>query len=92
MKLDIRHVIALVVGSALGGMILGGMFGYVAGGVSPDLILSILDNVNEEVDPVRLAAVGGAAGGVFLGGGLGVFAILVQLIQQWLAWLNKPDR
>ncbi len=91
MKLDISHVIALIVASALGGMILGGAFGYVAGQVSPEFFSEVIFN-DSDVDPINAAAVGGAAGGIFLGGGLGVFAILVQLFQKWLAWLNKPGQ
>ncbi len=90
MKLDISHVIALIVASALGGMILGGAFGYVAGQASPEFFLVLFGMMGSDVDPINAAAVGGAAGGVFLGGGLGVFAILVRLFQEWLALLSKP--
>lgn len=89
MKLDIPRVLTLVVASALGGMLLGASFGYVAGRVSPEFFVEIMQ-LKAEADPRNVATVGCAAGGVFLGGGLGVFAVLTQLIQQWLVWLNKP--
>lgn len=73
----------------MGGMVLGGAFGYVAGRVSPELFTEVIFD-SKDVDPYTSATVGGAAGGVFLGGGLGVFAVLAQLIQQWLIWLNRP--
>lgn len=87
MKLNFVSVLVIVTLSAMGGLMLGGAFGYVAGRVSPDLFTEVI--FNAEVDPQKAATVGGAAGGVFLGGGLGVFAVLAQLCQQWLIWLNR---
>ena len=82
MPISILRTIATVTGTSLMGMTLGGLFGYVAGKVSPQLF-EIPLATNEKVDPIATATIVGAAGGVFCGGALGAFAIAVQMTYEW---------
>lgn len=82
MDLTVGRVIAVVVGVAVGGGVLGGLFGLGAGLVAPDLFEHALEQAT--LEPVGAAAVLGAAAGVVLGGGLGAFAVTVQVVVDWM--------
>ena len=75
------HVFIIVTGCALAGMVLGGLFGFAAGSVTPDFFAHLIPW--QDVEPVGVATFYGAVAGVLLGGGLGVFGILVQLVLEW---------
>lgn len=62
-------------------MALGGLFGFVAGKMTPDFFRHIIPW--QDVEPVGIATFFGGTAGVVLGGGLGCFAILVQIALQW---------
>ncbi len=82
-----KTIFALVSGGALGGMVMGALFGWAAGSLTPTFFAHFLPW--NDVEPRGFAIVLGATAGVFLGGGLSVFAVLVQLL--W-TWRTKPDR
>ena len=67
--------------AALVGLILGGMFGFAAGKMTPDFFRHLIPW--QDVEPVGFATFGGATAGVLLGGGLGCFAVLLQFILEW---------
>lgn len=77
MKISIARTIMTVTATSLLGMTLGGLFGYAAGTIAPQLFEFPL-TPKDKIDPVGAAAIFGAAGGVFCGGALGAFAILMQ--------------
>jgi hypothetical protein len=66
--------------SALAGMIMGGLFGFGAGIITPDLFKRIIPW--QDIEPVGAAIFFGASVGVVLGGGLGCFGIIVQMLTQ----------
>ncbi len=76
-----KHVFGVVTLCALTGMALGGLFGFVAGKMTPDFFRHIIPW--QDVEPVGIATFFGGTAGVVLGGGLGCFAILVQIALQW---------
>lgn len=61
-------------------MILGGLFGFGAGILTPDLFRRIIPW--QDIEPVGAAIFFGAAVGVVLGGGLGCFGIILQMLTQ----------
>ena len=77
---------------ALAGMAMGGLFGYAAGCLAPD-VFAHLDPMHE-VEPVGTATTLGAAGGVFLGGGLAVFAVAIwalgRVVETWRLKKHEP--
>ena len=76
-----KHTFLAVTGCALAGMLMGGVFGYGAGRITPDFFRHIIPW--QDVEPVGIATFLGATAGVLLGGGLGCFAILVQFVLEW---------
>jgi hypothetical protein len=76
--LSILKVFLIVTLAALTGMLLGGLFGLSAGKIAPDLFRTAFPW--RDVEPVGAATVLGAFGGVVCGGGLGVFAVIAQLM------------
>lgn len=74
---------------ALIGMLPGGLFGFVAGTIAPDIFEHFLRWTKWE--PRGSATVLGAVVGVLLGGGLGVFGIVVALIGQVLS-VSKENK
>ena len=62
------------------GMVLGGIFGFGAGTITPELFKRIIPW--QEVEPVGAATFFGATAGVVLGGGLACFGIILQMITQ----------
>ncbi len=85
-------VFAIVTLGALAGMLLGGLFGFGAGRLAPELFRSGPPATDAEA--VGVATVVGATAGVFLGGGLAVFGVLVQVASGWLRRRDAdgPDR
>jgi hypothetical protein len=69
-----------VSGAALAGMVLGGLFGYGAGKITPEFFRHM--TVWRDVEPVGFATFCGATVGVLLGGGLGCFGVIIQLISE----------
>jgi len=76
-----KTVFVSVSACALGGMLMGGLFGYAAGMMTPDFFRHIIPW--RDVQPVGFAAFCGATAGVLLGGGLGCFGIIIQTAMQW---------
>lgn len=68
----------VVTGGALVGMVLGGVFGFASGKMTPDFFKHLIPW--QDVEPAGFATFLGATVGVVLGGGLGVFGVLIQLI------------
>lgn len=80
------RVFLAVTGCALAGMVIGGLFGFGAGKITPDFFKHIIPW--QDVEPVGVATFFGAAAGVMLGGGLGCFGILMQGV---LAWTKRKS-
>ena len=76
-----KHVFAVVTGCALVGLLLGGLFGFGSGRITPDFFRRLIPW--QEVEPVGFATFLGATIGVLLGGGLGCFGILIQFLLEW---------
>ena len=76
-----KHVFVVVAGCALLGMILGGVFGFASGKLTPDFFRHLIPW--QDVEPVGVATFFGATAGILLGGGLGAFAVIVHVILQW---------
>jgi len=80
-----KQIFITVTVAALAGMVMGGVFGLVAGKITPDFFRHIMPW--QDVEPAGFAAFCGATAGVLLGGGLGCFGIIIQFI---LVWKKKP--
>lgn len=76
-----KHTFLIVTGCALTGMVLGGLFGFASGKVTPDFFRHIIPW--QDVEPVGVATFFGATSGVVLGGGLGCFSILIEFVLKW---------
>ncbi len=74
--MTIKRTFIAVTVAALAGLVMGGVFGFVAGRLTPDFFRHVIPW--QDVEPVGFATVGGAAAGVLLGGGLGCFGVIVQ--------------
>ena len=72
------RVFLSVSAGALAGMLMGGVFGFAAGSIAPNLFSHIIPWT--DVEPKGAATVFGAVAGVLLGGGLATFAVLVQAV------------
>ncbi len=86
MKSRIFKTFLIVTSSALTGMVMGGLFGYAAGRIAPELFVLIL--ISQTQNPIGMAVVTGSFGGLICGGALGAFAIVTELA--WL-WLRKSQ-
>jgi hypothetical protein len=73
-----KGIFLAVTAGALIGMVLGGLFGFWAGKMTPDFFAKIIPW--QDVEPVGIASFFGATVGVVLGGGLGCFAVLIQAL------------
>jgi hypothetical protein len=76
-----QRIFIIVTCAALAGMVLGGLFGFAAGRVTPDFFRHIIPW--RDVEPVGFAMFCGATFGVILGGGLGCFAVILQTVLEW---------
>lgn len=76
-----KYIFLVVTGCALAGMIMGGLFGLIAGKLTPDFFRHIIPW--QDVEPVGIATFIGATVGVMLGGGLGCFGVVIQGLFQW---------
>ena len=76
-----KNIFVIVAGTALLGMLMGGMFGFAAGRITPDFFRHVIPW--QDVEPVGFATFLGATAGVILGGGLGCFGVIVQGILSW---------
>ena len=83
--MTIRKTFITVTVAALAGMVMGGVFGFAAGKMTPDFFRHIIPW--QDVEPVGFATFSGAMVGVLLGGGLGCFGVLLQFI---IEWRRKP--
>jgi len=79
--MTINKIFVTVTLTALAGMLMGGVFGFFAGKITPEFFRHVIPW--QDVEPVGFAIFGGATVGVILGGGLGCFAIILQLIADW---------
>ena len=86
MKISVAGTFLVVSASALAGMLLGGLFGYAAGHLAPEVF--IFEWKSKPNEPVGTAVLLGAFGGVMCGGFLGVFAIVASLVWLWLQLNN----
>ncbi len=71
-------VFLIVTGCALAGMLMGGLFGFASGSITPRFFAHIIPWT--DVEPVGVATFFGATAGVILGGSLGGFGVLMQVI------------
>jgi hypothetical protein len=83
--MTIQKTFITVTAAALGGMFLGGLFGFAAGKIAPDFFRHVIPW--QDVEPVGFATFCGATVGVLLGGGLGCFGVILQFI---IEWRKKP--
>ena len=85
--LSVGYVVATVCAVAALGMVLGAVFGYLAGSASPSLFKHILayPGNNIEVEPRGVATFLGATAGTVLGGALGAFSLAVHVASKWIA-------
>jgi hypothetical protein len=81
-----KQIFIAVTLSSLFGMLLGGLFGFGAGKLTPDFFLRLIPW--RDVEPVGLATFFGATAGVLLGGALGCFGVLVQ---SYIQLRNRKD-
>jgi hypothetical protein len=79
--MTIQKTFIVVSAAALAGLVLGGLFGFGAGKLTPDFFRHIM--IWQDVEPVGFAAFCGATAGVLLGGGLGCFGVVIQMISEW---------
>ncbi len=86
-------VFIYVSGGALGGMAMGGAFGYGAGTLAPDFFTHLKQwRALPDIEPRGIAIVLGGIVGVLLGGGLAAFAIIVQTLLAPLAAYFKSAK
>ncbi len=85
--MTIGTILKVVNGSALAGLVMGGLFGVFAGSISADFFTHVIPW--QDVKPVGFATFVGATVGVLLGGGMGCFAVLVRAL---LIWRDKGSK
>lgn len=83
--MTIKKTFIAVTVAALAGLVMGGLFGFGAGKITPDFFAHLIPW--QDVEPVGFATFIGATVGVVLGGGLGCFGVIIQFI---LEWRRKP--
>ena len=79
--MTIKKIFITVTAAALAGLAMGGLFGFVAGKITPEFFRHIIPW--QDVEPLGFAAFCGATAGVLLGGGLGCFGVIVQIALEW---------
>lgn len=75
-----KDIFGRVTLAALAGMVMGGLFGFGAGTLTPEFFRRVIPW--QEIEPVGAATFFGATVGVLLGGALGCFGIILQLLTQ----------
>lgn len=83
--MTIRKTFITVTIAALVGLLMGGVFGFAAGKMTPDFFRHVIPWL--DMEPVGFATFSGATVGVLLGGALGCFGVLIQFI---LEFRRKP--
>jgi hypothetical protein len=78
--MTVKKIFTAVAEAALAGMLMGGVFGYASGKITPDFFRHIIPW--NDVEPVGFATFCGATVGVILGGGLGCFGVILQFISE----------
>jgi hypothetical protein len=71
------RIFTLITFGALGGLVMGALFGVAAGLLTPTFFAHFIPW--NDIEPIGFACVFGAFGGLFLGGGLAVFSLLLHL-------------
>lgn len=79
--MSIVNLLVVITGSALAGMLMGGLFGFASGSMTPDFFGHLIPW--QEVKPTGFATFLGATVGVVLGGGMGCFAVLIRVVLLW---------
>lgn len=81
MPLDAISIILTVTLTALFGMFLGGLFGWVAGWLVPGIFVDhpVWDSNTQHLAAVVICA----GGGIVCGGALGAFAVAIQALMEW---------
>ncbi len=79
--MTIKKIFVAVAVAALAGLVMGGVFGFAAGKMTPDFFQHLIPW--RDVEPVGFATFCGATVGVLLGGGLGCFGVLLQFTAEW---------
>lgn len=93
-SVTVPSVIMTVVAVAALGLVLGAGFGYAAGVLAPQVFEQAFTFSERaaKVEPRSAAVLLGAFGGLMLGGGLGAFAVLMQVTSQWIAMRRELGR
>ncbi len=76
--MSVKNIFLTVTLAALAGLVMGGLFGFASGRMTPDFFRHVIPW--QDVEPVGFATFGGATIGVLLGGGLGCLGVLIQVI------------
>lgn len=83
-----KSVFLIVTGCAMAGMVMGGLFGFASGIITPKFFSHIIPW--SDVEPVGVATFFGATAGILLGGALGCFGLLVQIIMECRRRIRLP--
>lgn len=76
-----RGIFLAITGCALAGLVMGAIFGFASGKMTPDFFMHVIPW--QDIEPVGFATFCGATVGVLLGGALGCFAVLIQSVLSW---------